>query len=140
MVITSEAYRRRLTILFLGLVCLPASLYSQVEITLKNTFIERFKNRDQVALQVHESCGHPIELDRVLGSEAEAFRLAGYGASVPEPDAPEPPDSRTTRMTARPSAGFPIAMLLASVLGFCGSKSSRPSSIARIEAYLDSRA
>ncbi len=25
---------------------------------------------DQVALQVHESCGHPIELDRVLGSEA----------------------------------------------------------------------
>ncbi len=24
----------------------------------------------QVALQVHESCGHPIELDRVLGSEA----------------------------------------------------------------------
>jgi TldD protein len=25
---------------------------------------------DQVALQVHESCGHPIELDRVYGSEA----------------------------------------------------------------------
>ncbi len=25
---------------------------------------------DQVALQVHESCGHPTELDRVLGSEA----------------------------------------------------------------------
>jgi TldD protein len=25
---------------------------------------------DQVALQVHESCGHPIELDRVFGSEA----------------------------------------------------------------------
>src|SRR2546426_475921 len=25
---------------------------------------------DQVALQVHESCGHPIELDRVLGYEA----------------------------------------------------------------------
>ena len=24
----------------------------------------------QVALQVHESCGHPIELDRVLGMEA----------------------------------------------------------------------
>src|SRR5579884_2304355 len=24
----------------------------------------------QVALQVHESCGHPIELDRVLGYEA----------------------------------------------------------------------
>ena len=25
---------------------------------------------DQLALQIHESCGHPIELDRVLGSEA----------------------------------------------------------------------
>jgi TldD protein len=25
---------------------------------------------DQVALQIHESCGHPIELDRVLGTEA----------------------------------------------------------------------
>lgn len=25
---------------------------------------------DQLALQVHESCGHPIELDRVLGTEA----------------------------------------------------------------------
>ncbi len=25
---------------------------------------------NQLALQVHESCGHPIELDRVLGSEA----------------------------------------------------------------------
>ncbi len=25
---------------------------------------------EQVALQVHESCGHPIELDRVFGSEA----------------------------------------------------------------------
>ncbi|MCK5657598.1 MAG: TldD/PmbA family protein, partial [Deltaproteobacteria bacterium] len=25
---------------------------------------------DQLALQVHESCGHPIELDRVFGSEA----------------------------------------------------------------------
>ncbi len=25
---------------------------------------------DQVALQLHESCGHPAELDRVLGSEA----------------------------------------------------------------------
>ena len=24
----------------------------------------------QMALQVHESCGHPIELDRVLGMEA----------------------------------------------------------------------
>ena len=24
----------------------------------------------QLALQVHESCGHPIELDRVLGMEA----------------------------------------------------------------------
>ena len=25
---------------------------------------------DQLALQIHESCGHPIELDRVLGTEA----------------------------------------------------------------------
>ncbi len=25
---------------------------------------------EMVALQIHESCGHPIELDRVLGSEA----------------------------------------------------------------------
>jgi TldD protein len=25
---------------------------------------------DQIALQVHESCGHPIELDRVFGTEA----------------------------------------------------------------------
>ncbi len=25
---------------------------------------------DQLALQIHESCGHPIELDRVFGSEA----------------------------------------------------------------------
>jgi TldD protein len=25
---------------------------------------------DMIALQIHESCGHPIELDRVLGSEA----------------------------------------------------------------------
>ena len=29
---------------------------------------------DQMALQVHESCGHPVELDRVLGSE---ISLAG---------------------------------------------------------------
>jgi TldD protein len=35
----------------------------------------------QLALQVHESCGHPIELDRVLGSEA-AF--AGTSFLTPE--------------------------------------------------------
>jgi TldD protein len=35
----------------------------------------------QVALQVHESCGHPIELDRVLGSEA-----AFAGTSFLTPD------------------------------------------------------
>ncbi len=35
----------------------------------------------QVALQVHESCGHPIELDRVLGTEA-AF--AGKSFLTPE--------------------------------------------------------
>ncbi len=35
----------------------------------------------QIALQVHESCGHPIELDRVLGSEA-----AFAGTSFLTPD------------------------------------------------------
>jgi len=35
----------------------------------------------QVALQVHESCGHPIELDRVLGTEA-----AFAGTSFLTPD------------------------------------------------------
>lgn len=28
---------------------------------------------DQLALQIHESCGHPIELDRVLGTEASFY-------------------------------------------------------------------
>jgi TldD protein len=36
---------------------------------------------DQVALQIHESCGHPIELDRVLGSEAA---YAGTSFLTPE--------------------------------------------------------
>src|SRR5574341_228561 len=36
---------------------------------------------NQVALQIHESCGHPIELDRVLGAEA-AF--AGTSFLTPE--------------------------------------------------------
>jgi len=36
---------------------------------------------DQVALQVHESCGHPVELDRVFGTEA-AF--AGTSFLTPE--------------------------------------------------------
>ena len=36
---------------------------------------------DQVALQVHESCGHPIELDRVYGSEAA---YAGTSFLTPE--------------------------------------------------------
>jgi TldD protein len=36
---------------------------------------------DQVALQVHESCGHPTELDRVLGSEAA---YAGTSFLTPE--------------------------------------------------------
>jgi len=36
---------------------------------------------DQVALQVHESCGHPIELDRVFGTEA-----AFAGTSFLTPD------------------------------------------------------
>ena len=34
----------------------------------------------QMALQVHESCGHPIELDRVLGMEASFA-----GTLVPHP-------------------------------------------------------
>src|SRR5260370_42392902 len=36
---------------------------------------------NQLALQVHESCGHPIELDRALGSEA-----AFAGTSFLTPD------------------------------------------------------
>src|SRR5262249_30476641 len=36
---------------------------------------------NQLALQTHESCGHPIELDRVLGSEA-----AFAGTSFLTPD------------------------------------------------------
>ncbi|MEM2104743.1 MAG: TldD/PmbA family protein [Candidatus Bathyarchaeia archaeon] len=45
---------------------------------------------DQLALQIHESCGHPTELDRVLGTEAdyagtsfltpEKFRTFRYGS------------------------------------------------------------
>lgn len=36
---------------------------------------------DQLALQVHESCEHPIELDRVLGTEADS---AGTSFLTPE--------------------------------------------------------
>ncbi|MFP3869401.1 MAG: TldD/PmbA family protein [Syntrophobacteria bacterium] len=36
---------------------------------------------DQLGLQIHESCGHPIELDRVLGSEAA---YAGTSFLTPE--------------------------------------------------------
>ncbi len=36
---------------------------------------------DQIALQVHESCGHPIELDRVFGTEAA---YAGTSFLTPE--------------------------------------------------------
>ncbi|MFH1688523.1 MAG: TldD/PmbA family protein [bacterium] len=46
----------------------------------------------QMALQVHESCGHPIELDRVLGTEislaggsfmtVDKFRKLQYGSDV----------------------------------------------------------
>lgn len=36
---------------------------------------------DQVALQIHESCGHPIELDRVFGTEAA---YAGTSFLTPE--------------------------------------------------------
>jgi TldD protein len=36
---------------------------------------------DQLGLQIHESCGHPIELDRVLGTEAS---YAGTSFLTPE--------------------------------------------------------
>lgn len=36
---------------------------------------------EQLALQIHESCGHPIELDRVFGTEAA---LAGTSFLTPE--------------------------------------------------------
>jgi len=46
----------------------------------------------QLALQVHESCGHPIELDRVFGTEAayagtsfltpEKYRTLRYGSDI----------------------------------------------------------
>lgn len=36
---------------------------------------------DQLALQIHESCGHPTELDRVLGTEAD---YAGTSFLTPE--------------------------------------------------------
>ncbi|MFW5920257.1 MAG: TldD/PmbA family protein [Polyangiales bacterium] len=37
---------------------------------------------DQLALQIHESCGHPVELDRVLGTE-----ISLAGGSFLQPDA-----------------------------------------------------
>jgi TldD protein len=36
---------------------------------------------DQLALQIHESCGHPTELDRALGHE---LNFAGYSFLTPE--------------------------------------------------------
>lgn len=36
---------------------------------------------DQLALQIHESCGHPTELDRVMGTEAD---FAGTSFLTPE--------------------------------------------------------
>jgi TldD protein len=36
---------------------------------------------DQLALQIHESCGHPTELDRVMGTEAD---MAGTSFLTPE--------------------------------------------------------
>ncbi len=38
-------------------------------------------NEDQLSLQIHESCGHPTELDRVLGTEAD---FAGTSFLTPE--------------------------------------------------------
>jgi TldD protein len=45
------------------------------------SFLNNIQAGDYLALQVHESCGHPIELDRVFGSEA-AF--AGTSFLTPE--------------------------------------------------------
>ncbi len=49
-------------------------------------------NDDQMVLQVHESCGHPVELDRVLGTEAsyagtsflttDKYRNYRYGSDI----------------------------------------------------------
>ncbi|MBN1476511.1 TldD/PmbA family protein, partial [Candidatus Sumerlaeota bacterium] len=36
---------------------------------------------DQLALQIHESCGHPVELDRALGHE---LNFAGYSFLTPD--------------------------------------------------------
>ncbi|MEN6371693.1 MAG: TldD/PmbA family protein [Armatimonadota bacterium] len=44
-------------------------------------FSDLIIDKDMLALQVHESCGHPIELDRVFGTEA-AF--AGTSFLTPE--------------------------------------------------------
>ena len=46
-----------------------------------NTVTDVIIGGSQLALQVHESCGHPIELDRVLGAEA-----AYAGTSFLTPD------------------------------------------------------
>ncbi len=46
-----------------------------------DTFTTVILGGDQLALQVHESCGHPIELDRVYGSEAA---YAGTSFLTPE--------------------------------------------------------
>jgi TldD protein len=43
--------------------------------------IELILTGDQLALQIHESCGHPTELDRVLGTEAD---YAGTSFLTPE--------------------------------------------------------
>ena len=46
-----------------------------------DTEIDVIINGSQMALQVHESCGHPTELDRVLGTE---ISLAGGSFMQPE--------------------------------------------------------
>ncbi len=47
----------------------------------KNQVTDIVIDGSQMALQVHESCGHPIELDRVMGSE-----LSYAGGSFMQPD------------------------------------------------------
>jgi len=46
-----------------------------------STITDLILTGDQLALQIHESCGHPTELDRVLGTEAD---YAGTSFLTPE--------------------------------------------------------
>jgi len=49
--------------------------------TCPSTETDLILSGDQLALQIHESCGHPTELDRALGTEAD---YAGTSFLVPD--------------------------------------------------------